>query len=210
MTPDTIAAPQSALDVTAHLPALLVGLRWLFDTEQPAGAVQCPAGDCLSSVGGRGFRFIPAGRDGRAVLGIAVTTGVAGDAIGGHELAAFIDLLDGMGEEVHAIDVIAASTFCMLTFSRTAHPTLLRAVARYRDGYLAHVNASPFGPEPHRDVATVSAVELQRRLLEVEVDTVDERLTAEAGGVYWLDRIGAATRTPTASVARVPHLVSRC
>jgi hypothetical protein len=210
MTTEMVAAPQSALDVTAHLPVLLVGLRWLFDTEQPEGAVQCPAGDCLPSVGGRGFRFIPLGRDGHAALGIAVTTGVTGDAIGGHELAAFIDLLEGMGEEVLAIDAVAGSTFCTLTLNRTAHPTLLDAVARYRAGYLAHVSASPFGPEQRPDVATLSAAELQRQLHEAQPDEDDKQLTVAAGGVHWLDRIGRdAMRAPTAALSRAQHLVSQ-
>lgn len=151
-------------DLSVHLPVLLVGLRWLFDTEQPIGAVQCPAGDSLPSVGGRGFRFIPSDRDGRAALGIAVTTG---DTIGGHEVAGFIDLLEEMGEEVVAVDAIAAGSFCRLTLARAAHPTLRRAVARYRADHLEHANASPFGPARRSDVVNaVSAADLHRQVLQ--------------------------------------------
>jgi hypothetical protein len=185
----------SARDLTVHLPTIQVGLRWLFDTEQPSGAVQCPAGDHLPSVGGRGFRFIPSSRDGRAAVGIAVTTGIVGDAIGGHELAAFIDLLEGVGEEVVAIDAVASSMFCTLTLARAAHPTLRRAVARYQAGYRAHVDTSPFGPTPHSDVATVSARDLQR-------------LTAETRGVHWVDRIDSEVANQLVTAASASSTVA--
>jgi len=51
-------------EVTAHLPLLLIGLRWLLDTEQPAGALICPDGQALSSVGNRRLSFTPEGFDG--------------------------------------------------------------------------------------------------------------------------------------------------
>ncbi|WP_301150385.1 hypothetical protein [Mycobacterium simiae] len=51
-------------EATAHLPLLLIGLRWLLDTEQPAGALICPDGQALSSVGNRRLSFTPEGFDG--------------------------------------------------------------------------------------------------------------------------------------------------
>ncbi|OBJ35668.1 hypothetical protein A5630_09135 [Mycolicibacterium mucogenicum] len=208
MTLELMAAPRSADEtaagvepvcddaadpgVTVHLPVLLVGLRWLFDTEQPAGALQCPAGDSLPSVGGRAFRFIPADRDGRAALGIAVTTGIAGDAIGGHEAADFIDLLEGMGEEVVAISSVAAGAFYLLTLARPAHPTLRSAVVRYRAHHLADSTASPFGPaQRSADVGRVSAADLQRQLASTEQDR--EPSPSDSGGVHWMDRFGFPT-----------------
>ncbi len=210
MTLELMAAPRSADEtatagervadraatpgVTAHLPVLLVGLRWLFDTEQPAGAVQCPAGDSLPSVGGRAFRFIPADRDGRAALGIAVTTGIAGDAIGGHEAADFIDLLEGMGEEVLAINSVAAGSFYVLTLARPAHPTLRSAVVRHRAQYLEDCTASPFGPaRPVSAVAAVSARDLQRRAAMSAGEQGSEQSADDAGGVHWMDRFGGPT-----------------
>ena len=210
MTLDLMAAPRSADEtpacgervadgavtpgVTAHLPVLLVGLRWLFDTEQPAGAVQCPAGDSLPSPGGRAFRFIPADRDGRAALGIAVTTGTAGDAIGGHEAADFIDLLEGMGEEVLAINSVAAGSFYVLTLARPAHPTLRSAVVRYRAQYLVDRHASPFGPaRPATVVNAVSAVDLQRQAAISAAEQNSKQPPDDAGGVHWMDRFGGRT-----------------
>jgi hypothetical protein len=185
--------------VAVHLPVLLVGLRWLFDTEQPARAVQCPAGDSLPSVGGRAFRFIPADRDGRAALGIAVTTGVAGDAIGGHEAADFIDLLEGMGEEVLAINSVAAGAFYVLTLARPAHPTLRSAVVRYRAQHRADASASPFGPAQRSDdVRPVSATDLQRQLAAQFTEPDSERVPSDAGGVHWLDRFGFPETPPVA------------
>ncbi|BBX84036.1 hypothetical protein MAUB_19090 [Mycolicibacterium aubagnense] len=209
MTLDLMAAPRSAdqtpacgervadravtPSVTAHLPVLLVGLRWLFDTEQPAGAVQCPAGDSLPSAGGRAFRFIPADRDGRAALGIAVTTGIAGDAIGGHEAADFIDLLEGMGEEVLAINSVAAGSFYVLTLARPAHPTLRSAVVRYRAQYLEDCHTSPFGPaRPVTVVNAVSARDLQRQAAISAAEQNSKQSPGDAG-VHWMDRFGGRT-----------------
>jgi hypothetical protein len=188
--PDEATAP----GVTVHLPVLLVGLRWLFDTEQPAGAVQGPAGDNLPSVGGRAFRFIPADRDGRAAVGVAVTTGIAGDAIGGHEAADFIDLLEGMGEEVLAINSVAAGAFYVLTLARPAHPTLRSAVVRYRAQHHADSTASPFGPAQRpNDVSPVSAADLQWQLATRAAEQHSEPLPSDTGGVQWMDRFGFPT-----------------
>jgi len=215
MTLELLAAPRSADETAAcveaasdeatapgvavHLPVLLVGLRWLFDTEQPARAVQCPAGDSLPSVDGRAFRFIPSDRDGRAALGIAVTTGIAGDAIGGHEAADFIDLLEGMGEEVLAINSVAAGAFYVLTLARPAHPTLRSAVVRYRARHHADCSASPFGPAQHSDdVSPVSATELQRQLATRSAEQDSKPMPSDAGGVQWMDRFGFPTAAAVA------------
>lgn len=184
MTPEPIEPKQS--DVTTHLPVLLIGLRWLFDTEQPAGAVQCPAGDSLHSTAGRAFRFIPAGRDARAAIGIAVTTGRADDAIDGHEIAGFIDLLEDMGEEVVSIDTRVAPSFCTLTLARSAHPTLRRAVARYRAEHIMRANASPFGPASPTEITTaVSATDLCRQLMEDRTRYGDHGPSKPE--LYWVD-----------------------
>lgn len=196
-------ATPAELDITAHLPVLLVGLRWLFEIEQPRGAVQCPAGDSLPSVQGRGFRFIPADRDGRAALGIAVTTGIVDDAIDGHEIAAFIDLLEGMGEEVVAIDTRAGRSFCTLTLARTAHPTLRRAVARYRAEHVLHANDSPFGPElANRINPAVSAMQLYQ-----------QRRNGSTGRprpvVYWTDQFDFSSTSASTATDPAPHFAAQ-
>ncbi|BDB44645.1 hypothetical protein MKCMC460_50070 [Mycobacterium sp. 20KCMC460] len=60
------------VEATAHLPLLLIGLRWLLDTEQPAAALICPHGQTMSSVGNRRLRFAPEGFDGRPAVVIEV------------------------------------------------------------------------------------------------------------------------------------------
>lgn len=205
----TDAGVGNDVDVSAHLPVVLVGLRWLFDTEQPAGAVQCPAGDRLPSQSGRGFRFIPSGPGGAAAVGIAVTTGISGDEIGGHELAEFIDLLEGMGEEVVAIDAIAERSFCTLTLARAAHPTLSRAVARYRAGHLLHANASPFGPARRPDlVAAVSAADLYRQMRD-ENASVEAPAFSSKPFIYWIDLFRCSTTAPTAAKSTERQLALR-
>ena len=193
----TLELPATA-DITVHLPVLLVGLRWLFDTEQPAGAVQCPAGDSLPSAGGRAFRFIPSDHDGRAALGIAVTTGIAGDVISGHEIADFIDLIEGMGEEVLSVNSVAAGSFYVLTFARAAHPTLRSAVVRYRVEHRADADASPFGPARRSTVVNpVSARDVQRQARVGTAFPDSPRSPNDAAGVYWMDRFDG----PAASAA---------
>lgn len=201
---DEIAGTQSAVDVAVHLPVLLVGLRWLCDTEQPAGAVQCPAGDSLPSVRGRGFRFVPSDRSGHAVVGIAVTSGAAGDVIDGHELAGFIDLLEGAGEEVVSVEVIAAGSYCTLRLARAAHPTLLSAVDRHRARHLLRANTSPFGPAERVDaVAAVSAADLHRQVLERKPDNRPSKPI-----VYWVDLFDSPATTFTTSTQAEPYLAT--
>lgn len=68
-----MTAPHTTpVEATAQLPLLLIGLRWLLDTEQPAGALICPHGQTLSSVGNRRLRFSAEGFDGRPAVFVEV------------------------------------------------------------------------------------------------------------------------------------------
>lgn len=138
--------PPPSLDVTASLPALLLGLRWLYDTEQPATAVQNPHGQHLHTPAGRTLTFIPAGTAGHALLVItADTTENTPDgqpsvnSLSPGEVAAFADLLEDLGEPVLSTYNGYPGTTAALALSRPAHPTLLAAVTRFTDR-----------PHPHR------------------------------------------------------------
>jgi hypothetical protein len=125
-------------DVTAHLPVLLLGLKWLYDTPQPPGAIQDPGGDTLISAGARVLTFVPSGPGGGGALRIDTTE--PQNPITATELAAFADLLDGMGEDVVSISADAAGNLCAL--ARPVHPTLRAAAARYPAGCVVPADAS--------------------------------------------------------------------
>lgn len=137
--------PPPPLDVTANLPALLLGLRWLYDTEQPATAVQNPHGQHLHTPAGRTLTFIPAGTAGHALLVITADTDNTPDgqpsanSLSPGEVAAFADLLEDLGEPVLSTYNGYPGATAALALSRPAHPTLLAAVTRFTDQ-----------PHPHR------------------------------------------------------------
>jgi hypothetical protein len=138
--------PPPSLDVTANLPALLLGLRWLYDTEQPATAVQNPRGQHLHTPAGRTLTFIPAGTARHALLVITADTtentliGQPSDnSLSPGELTAFADLLEDLGEPVLSTYNGYPGTTAALALIRPAHSTLLAAVARFTDR-----------PHPHR------------------------------------------------------------
>ncbi len=202
---DETAGARPAVDLSVHMPVLLVGLRWLFDTEQPAGAVQSPGGDGLPSVGGRAFRFVPSDRSGHAAVGIAVISSVAGDVIDGHEVAGFIDLLESAGEEIVAVEVIAAGSYCTMRLAREAHPSLRSAVSHYRVQHLLRANASPFGPVDNTEaVAAVSATDLHRQVLNGKANVRTSKPI-----VYWVDLIDSPATTFTTITQPEPHLATR-
>ena len=66
--------------VTRHLPELLIGMRWLFDTAQPDGAMVSAGGQVMRS-GRRTLRFRPMDWQGHAVIEI-VGPAAAGDPTG--------------------------------------------------------------------------------------------------------------------------------
>ncbi|BBX88199.1 hypothetical protein [Mycolicibacterium aubagnense] len=144
--------PRPPLDVTANLPALLLGLRWLYDTEQPATATQNPRGQHLHTPAGRTLHFIPAGTAGHALLVIvadaleAAPNGhPAANTLSPGELAAFADLLEDLGEPVLSTYNGYPGTTAALALSRPAHPTLLAAVTRFTDRpHLHHLDDACF------------------------------------------------------------------
>ncbi len=122
--------------VTRHLPELLVGLRWLFDTAQPDGAMVSAGGQVVRS-GRRTLRFRPQDWQGHAVIEI-VGPAVAGDPSPRVELEAYVQALDDMGEDVVASWIGRRGQVRSIALARPVHPTLRAAVDRYVAGCLEH------------------------------------------------------------------------
>lgn len=133
------------IDVMSHLPMLLIGLRWLFDTAQLDTALQQHHGQQIGSVGNRTLRFIPSGWNGHAIVVVDVAHVDYGqphepprNPLAPGELAAFADLLDGMGEDVAATWNGHPAITGSLALARPAHPSLQAAVSRYTAGCQRH------------------------------------------------------------------------
>lgn len=134
----------AAVDISAHLPVLLSGLRWLYDTEQPNNAILQHHGERLDSLGNRHVTFCPAGNAGRVVIILHVTHVDVGacwparNPLRPGELDHLADLLTDIGETVvdrwnghpHVTGSIA--------LARPAHPSLQAAVQRYYAGCPTH------------------------------------------------------------------------
>lgn len=165
------------VDVMSHLPMLLIGLRWLFDTTQPDTALQQHHGQQIGSVGNRTLRFIPSGWNGHAIVVVDVTHVDYGqphqpprNPLAPGELAAFADLLDGMGEDVVATWNGHPAITGSLALARPAHPTLQAAVSRYTAGCQRHGGNRPcpcdWYVRGHRHIVSIQDLHqeaLQRR-----------------------------------------------
>ena len=145
-------------DATVHLPVLLLGLKWLYDTAQPLGAIQPPGGDALTSAGVRVLTFVPSSPDGWGMLRIDTTE--PENPVTAAELASFADLLDGMGEEVVSISSDASGHVFVL--ARPVHPTLRAAVGRFIAKCPVHGDDAECWCPSHTDGRTVSLSDLRR------------------------------------------------
>jgi hypothetical protein len=135
----------SVPDVSAHLPMLLAGLAWLFDVEQPATAIERSSGQAIDSVGNRTLRFVPSGPDGQAMVIITVTSSDPDRPnasprrfLKQGELSAFVDLLDGMGEDVISMRGGYPMAAGGVSLARPVHPSLRAALNRYQTGCPDH------------------------------------------------------------------------
>jgi hypothetical protein len=122
--------------VTRHLPELLVGLRWLFDTAQPDTAMVSAGGQVVRS-GRRSLRFRPVDWQGHAVIEI-VGPAAAGDPSPRAELEAYVQVLDDMDEDVVASWIGRRGQVRSVALARPVHPTLRAAVDRYVAGCAEH------------------------------------------------------------------------
>lgn len=206
-----------APDVTANLPALLLGLRWLYDTSQPATAVQDPRGQHLHTPAARTVYFIPSGASGHVLIIIEANPDKP-DLDGHHigrtlapgELAAFADLIEDLGETVISTYNGYPGSIAALALARPAHPTLLAAVTRFSDGHHPHELHEPCQCHWYLEYAahTIGLNELRQQAQAQAMDT-----TALAAAVR--DRLRAATPTRKANShrhiagPRCRHLITR-
>lgn len=129
----------SDTDISAHLPGLLLGLRWLYDTEQPATAIVRFDGQAAVSAGERTLRFIPRGRVGFATIAVQGTTPAAkAEPLQAGELTAFAGVLDELDVPVQHTWIEFPGVSGYLALRRPAHPTLRAAVDRYEQGCPTH------------------------------------------------------------------------
>lgn len=133
------------VDATVHVPALVVGLRWLYDTEQPSAAIVDHRGRRLQSAGDRTVRFTPVGWQGRAVVVLIPTTNAHGRVrpVTTGELEAFADAVRDMGEDV--VSTWSGALRGFVALARPAHPSLRAAVQRYEDGCPDHTGSPACG-----------------------------------------------------------------
>jgi len=144
MSQDQVAPPANA-DV------LEAGLRWLYDTEQPAGAILQHHGASLPGDGNRRFRFIPAGAQHRVVVIVDVADvqweergGRAANPLRPGELDELTGGLAALGAEVVETWNGYPGVTGSLALARPAHPTLLAALDRYHRGCPDHPSRSVF------------------------------------------------------------------
>ena len=138
-TTDTAPTPAPGGEAISHLPSVLLGLRWLYDTEQPTNAIARSDGQALPSTGGQTLRFIPREHPGGTVIRIETTLTTADPyPVAGKDLDNFAGLLDDLDVHVHRrwIEYPGASA-CFALFP-PAHPSLCAAVARYERGCAVH------------------------------------------------------------------------
>ncbi|MBO0885210.1 MAG: hypothetical protein J2P17_33755 [Mycobacterium sp.] len=137
----------------AVVPTLVAGLRWLFDTEQPAGAVLQHHGLSLPGVANRRFNFCPAGWEGHAIVTVDVVDAewkftsrheIPTNSLRPGELDDLTVLLNELGVDVlHTWNGHPGITGS-LALGRPAHPSLLAAVNRYLAGCLTHPDQGVF------------------------------------------------------------------
>lgn len=126
--------------VEALTPALVSGLRWLFDVEQPATALVRAEGIALPPLVGRRLIFVPGSdRDAAAVIVQALATPTTAEMLGDDEisaLAAAAERLTGAAVTVHRpTETVHAAR---IQLSRLAHRSLRAALTRFRAGCPVH------------------------------------------------------------------------
>lgn len=133
--------------------ALAAGLRWLYDTEQPEGAILQSNSGATTVAGNRRFMFGPCGWASRPVVVVDVVhVEWTGDGRDGRpanpllpgELDDLTASLAALGADVAATWNGHPGTTGSLGLARLAHPTLLAAAHRYTAGCPDHPNRGVF------------------------------------------------------------------
>lgn len=140
------------MDDHPHSAALESGLRWLYETEQPDGALISHHGVLVDAEPDRSLYFIPRGWDGYPVVVLEVPDRLRKSGPGGRpanplrvgELEELAEWLAGRGRAVvktwngHPADTGSVALV------ETAHPSLLAAVERYSTGCPDHPREGVF------------------------------------------------------------------
>lgn len=149
-------------EALTHLPLLLIGLEWLYGTEQPAQAIAHPDGEYLPSGAHRVLQFIP-GSTGYGVIRFSATpesvVGPAPRPISRDELTALVTLFDDMNEVIVTTSLALDGSAAHLLLARPIHRSLLAAVKRYHAERRIHRRCNS------RDCTTMSGG--RRRLIGV-------------------------------------------
>jgi hypothetical protein len=133
--------------------ALRAGLRWLYGTEQPDGAIVHHRGPAIPATGNRWYGVCPVGATGRPVISVDVARvewvdrgveRVPVNPLEPGELDHLKSVLADLGATVHSTWNGHPSTNGSLELAEPAHPTLLAAVERYGQGCLEHPHRSVF------------------------------------------------------------------
>ncbi|MUL61192.1 hypothetical protein B5P44_01165 [Mycobacterium sp. CBMA 213] len=200
-----VATPHTPIDVAVHAPALVAGLRWLFDTPQPSDAIVHHLGDRLPSAANRLLRFIPDQGAGLAAISVQVTrvrfstnSRVPLNPLYPGEIAALAELVDDLGVPVRGTWGGNPSQFGGVVLDARAHASLASAVDRYQRGCPRH-EGSVFCRCGWYQVG-------QKKL--VTVDEVCEQARTEAAAIpippvfpALLDPSGVLSRAASAIVA---------
>lgn len=125
-------------DLRVHLSTLLVGLHWLYDTEQPAGATVAlrDGGQALASSGGWRFTFVPVGPTGAPM--VVVDSGF-GDRLSRGAIEQLGEDIDDFGITVSRTSL--AGDRGVIELAVQAHPSLLRAITSAPAGPAAAAQA---------------------------------------------------------------------
>jgi len=173
----------AAGDLRAHLPTVLVGLHWLYDTPQPDDAVLVDgAGQTLASAGGWRFTFVPANPSGTP--SIVVDPAASLHPLSQRDIDELAEHVDDFGEPVRRAYLSGARG--ILELHSKAHPSLLSAVARTRDS-----QRRPAATNGQSDA--VHLADLRQQTL---ARSPAPRLVAEPG-TLWPAQLGASGRALT-------------
>lgn len=124
-----LTGPLAASDLRVHLSTVLIGLHWLYDTPQPRDAVLLDGHrQSLASAGGWQFTFIPTNDSGSPT--IVVDSRASRHLLSQNDIDELAEHVDDFGEPVRR--AYLSGTRGVLELHRSAHPSLLSAMARTR------------------------------------------------------------------------------
>lgn len=141
----THAGSAAEPDVSVHLPMLLAGLAWLFDVSHPDTAIVHCDGQSVRSAAHRTLGFRPSKPPGHVTITLESDCGDCPrrseqpqNPLEPGELAALVDLLEGMGENALSFAGGYPASEASVVLAKAAHPSLRAAVTRYHHGCPEH------------------------------------------------------------------------